>query len=373
MSETFKVFVTGDMEPGQDRDSVVRNIELLFKMDAAKAEKLVSGRRVVIKKGLDEAKAKAIAARLQKAGAKAGFESEQATPELQLEPMNPTKEPAPDESTAAPAQASGGLALEPLESGEDSATGGQSEPPVPPPVASTPADVANGAGEWQNKGGYDFMFEGKPDFAFARVKIPAGEMLKVEAAAMATMDSHLQMKTKLGGGFKRFLSGESVFINEFTAEGAEAEIGIAPSIPGDLAHMYLNGDVLMLQNSAFVASSGSVEIETKWQGFTKGFFSGEGLFLIRAVGIGDLWFNTFGAMIEVDVDGEYVVDNGHIVAFTPGLEYKMTKIGGFKSFFLSGEGLVCRFTGKGKVWIQSRQPQPFSWWARAYRPVKKRG
>lgn len=217
---------------------------------------------------------------------------------------------------------------------------------------------------------FNFHFDGKPDYGFLTVTIPAGATLKVEASAMATMDTHISMKTKLGGGFKRFLSGESLFINEFTAEKGAGEISIAPAAPGDIEHVYLDGDTLYLQNSGYVASDPAVVIETKWQGFTKGFFSGENLFLVKCSGTGDLWFNTYGGMFCVDVDGTYVVDTGHMVAFTEGLEYTVSKVGGYKSLFLSGEGFVCRFTGTGKVWVQTRQVPRFARWASVYRPVK---
>ncbi|MEQ9365162.1 MAG: AIM24 family protein, partial [Leptospirales bacterium] len=75
----------------------------------------------------------------------------------------------------------------------------------------------------------------------------------------------------------------------------------------------------------------------------------------------------------LEVDGQYVVDTGHIVAFTDGLEYNVTKVGGYKSLFLSGEGFVARFSGKGKLWIQTRQVPSFSAWLYPFRPVKNRG
>ncbi|MCI5144480.1 MAG: TIGR00266 family protein [Candidatus Electrothrix sp. AR3] len=218
---------------------------------------------------------------------------------------------------------------------------------------------------------FEYRFDCKPDYGFITVTIPAGETLKVEASAMATMDTNIAMKTKMGGGFSRFLTGESLFINEFTAQKAPGEICIAPGAPGDVEHVYLDNETIFLQNSAYVASDPAVNIDSKWQGFTKGFFSGENLFLVRASGIGDLWFNTYGGMFCVDVDGEYVVDNGHIVAFTDGLDYTLTKVGGYKSFFLSGEGLVCRFSGKGKVWIQTKQIPAFTGWVWQFRPTKK--
>lgn len=220
--------------------------------------------------------------------------------------------------------------------------------------------------------GFAFELACKPDFGFATVKVPAGQMMKVEASAMATMTPNMKMKTKLKGGFGRFLTGESLFINEFTAEGGPGELGIAPAPAGDIEHLYLDNETVYLQNSAFVASSGDVTVESKWQGMMKGFFSGESLFLIKCSGLGDLFFNTYGGIMEVEVDGDYVVDTGHIVGFTSGLDYHVSSVGGFKSLFFSGEGLVCRFTGHGKVWVQTRQVAPFVNWIYPYRPVKSK-
>jgi len=215
---------------------------------------------------------------------------------------------------------------------------------------------------------FKFEIQGQPDYSFLTVQIPQGQTLKVEASSMATMDTTIKMKTKFKGGLGRFLTGESMFINEFTAEAGPGEIGIAPGPPGDLVHQRLKNTTIYLQNSAFVASGMGVIIETKWQGLVKGFFSGESLFLIKCSGEGDLFFNTYGAIIEVDVAGGYVVDTGHIVAFTEGLDYRISKVGGYKSLFFSGEGFVCRFTGEGKVWVQTRQLPAFAGWIWPFRP-----
>ena len=66
---------------------------------------------------------------------------------------------------------------------------------------------------------HDFRFDCKPDFAYLTVQVPSGQTLKVEASAMATMSTNMVMKTKMGGGFSRLVTGESIFINEFTADG----------------------------------------------------------------------------------------------------------------------------------------------------------
>jgi len=197
---------------------------------------------------------------------------------------------------------------------------------------------------------FPYTIDAAPDYGLVNVTIPQGRTLRVEASAMAYMDSSLAMKTQMRGGFKRMLSGEKLFINEFTATERSAEIGVAPGTPGDLAHVYLEDETIFLQNSSYLASSPDLDVAAEFQGF-KGFFSGEKLFLIRCSGSGDLWFNTFGAMIEIDVTDNYVVDTGHIVGFTEGLTYDVHPVAGMKSLFFSGEGLVCRFSGSGKVWI----------------------
>lgn len=219
---------------------------------------------------------------------------------------------------------------------------------------------------------YEFRLEAKPDFGFLTVRLQAGQMIKVEASAMATMDTNLRMKTRMRGGLGRLITGESIFINEFTAQNGPGEIGIAPGSPGDLEHVYLdNSEVVFLQNTAYVASSPGVTLETKWQGLVKGFFSGESLFLIKCSGKGDLWFNTFGGMIAIDVNGSYTVDTGHIVAFTSGLDYRIGKVGGYKSLFFSGEGLVCHFSGTGRLWIQTRKLNAFTRWLYPFRRAKR--
>ncbi len=217
---------------------------------------------------------------------------------------------------------------------------------------------------------YRFDISHKPDYSFLTVEIPSGQTLKVEASAMATMDTNIQMKTKFKGGLGRFITGESIFINEFTAQNGSGEMTIAPSAPGDMEHVYLNHETIFLQNKAFVAADPALQIETKWQGLVRGFFSGESLFLIKVSGLGDLWFNSYGGIIPIDVKDAYVVDTGHIVAFTEGLTYTVNRIGGYKSLFFSGEGFVCRFSGEGRVWIQTRKIQPLLSFLHPFRPTK---
>ena len=110
---------------------------------------------------------------------------------------------------------------------------------------------------------YEFRIDCKPDFSFLTVQLPAEHSLKVEASAMATMDVNLRMKTGAKGELSRLLTGESIFINEFTAEGMPGKISIAPGAPGDMGHILLDDSTIFLQNSAFVASAMGIAVESK--------------------------------------------------------------------------------------------------------------
>lgn len=212
-----------------------------------------------------------------------------------------------------------------------------------------------------------------PDYAMAEVGLANNEQIVVEAGSMVAMSSHLQIETKAKGGLlssaKRMLGGESFFINTYTSTGAPGNIFIAPGTPGDLRHIQLAGGDFFIQSGSYVANSTGITLDTKWGG-AKTFFGGEGLFILKASGQGDILFGSFGAIHEVAVDGHYTVDTGHIVAFDSGLNFNIRKVGGLKSLFLSGEGLVCDFSGKGMLYIQTRKPTSFVHWINSFRPVK---
>lgn len=225
----------------------------------------------------------------------------------------------------------------------------------------------------------NFTIEHSPAYASLTLRLKANQTMVVEAGAMAAMDAWVTMKSKMKGGLMqglgRMLGGESLFLSEFTAEGKPGELILAPGVPGDIKHYPLDGSrALMVQSSGFVAADPSVTIDTQFQGF-KGFFSGESLFLLRMTGAGNLWFSSYGAIIEIPVDGDYVVDTGYVVAFEETLQYNVEMLGGLslkglRTGIFGGEGFVCRFRGTGRVWIQSRQVYPLVNFLHAFRPVK---
>ena len=101
-----------------------------------------------------------------------------------------------------------------------------------------------------------------------------------------------------------------------------------------------------------------MRLDSKFQGF-RGFFGGESLFFLRAyceAGEGTIFYNAYGAVYELTVEPgrELVVDTGHLVAFSDEVEYSIGKVGGLRSMLLGGEGLVMKFRGQGRVWVQTR-------------------
>lgn len=112
-----------------------------------------------------------------------------------------------------------------------------------------------------------------------------------------------------------------------------------------------------------LASTPGVDLDTEWQGFSKGLF-GQGLFMIRTSGRGDLFINTFGAIDghNLEQGEELIVDNFHLVAFNDTCDYKVTKFGGVKEIILGGEGLVTRIKGLGEVLIQTKNLREFVEW-----------
>lgn len=217
----------------------------------------------------------------------------------------------------------------------------------------------------------------KPEFAVVQVTFDQqGEQILVEPDAMVAKDTAIQMKTSMQGGFlaaakRKMLGGESIFQNTFTATAPGQTLWLAPAPEGDVQALEMNGQYeVFIQSGAFLACAPTVTLDTKWGG-AKGFFSGVGLFLLKCTGHGPLFFNCYGGMHAVDIGPQgYVVDTSHVVGFTAGLQYNVSKVGGLKSLFFSGEGLVCNFRGQGRVWISTRNSAALASFLSAYRPQR---
>ncbi|MBX2800920.1 MAG: TIGR00266 family protein [Myxococcales bacterium] len=203
----------------------------------------------------------------------------------------------------------------------------------------------------------EFEIHNRPNYASLHVSMKPGDSVRTEAGAMMAMSTGLDMSTSMTGGpwgaFMRWLSGESLFLNTYTASGTGQRIDIAPPQPGDIVHIPLHGNAVITQQGAYIASTQDVHISAKWGGL-RGYVSGEGAVMMRCQGTGDLWLSAYGAIQEVQVAGTCIVDTGHIVAFDESLSWFPKPVGNVNSLLRSGEGLVMQFSGNGRVWIQTR-------------------
>lgn len=222
-----------------------------------------------------------------------------------------------------------------------------------------------------------FAVEHGPSFAWLRVQLEPGETIQAEAGAMVTRTPELDMTTRLNAGRKagfvrklmalliavarKLLGGETLFINEFGGASG-GEVVLAPHLSGQVTHRRLAaGERLLVQAGSFLASTGNIDTRLKWGGL-RTLFGGEGLFLLECSGEGDLFLNSYGSIVEMPVDGGFVIDTGHIVAFDGTLDFKIRGAGNLKSLLFSGEGLVCHFRGRGRIYLQSRNVKSLVGW-----------
>lgn len=216
-----------------------------------------------------------------------------------------------------------------------------------------------------------FDIGGNPDYGDLTIALGVGESVWVNGGAMSRMSTHLQMKSRLAGGFfkaafRALLARQALFVGEYSAP----EIGfvaVSPSLPGSVLHRTMEGGSFWLTAGSFLACTPGMTINTRFGGF-RALFSGEGAFLMEVVGTGDLFFASYGGVIEREVDGALTVDTGHVVAWESTLTYSIGGMGGIKQTLFSGEGLVMKFVGKGKIYLQTRHLPGLAGWLSPFCP-----
>ncbi|PSN19800.1 TIGR00266 family protein [filamentous cyanobacterium CCP5] len=207
----------------------------------------------------------------------------------------------------------------------------------------------------------------RPDSAIARCQLEPYEEVLAEAGAMVAMDGQVSTTTTLRqgkgggifGGLKRLAAGESLFVSSFRAGARPGDVFLAPRLVGDIIQYDLGGPDLVIQSTGYLACAPSVSVDVGFQGM-RSLFSGESIFWLHASGQGPILLSAFGGIYTVEVDGDYVVDTGHIVAFEQTLNFSIAAAGNnILGSFLGGEGLICHFRGRGKVFCQTHNPGAF--------------
>lgn len=223
---------------------------------------------------------------------------------------------------------------------------------------------------------YEIMY--RPSYSLAEVKLNTEQSITVEGGSMVYMSPNLEILTEAKGGVfgalkRSVLGGESFFMNTYTSRGGPGRIGLAPPLSGDVIYKELNGDTLFVTSGCYMASDPQVVIDTKFGG-TRTFFAREGLFLLKLEGTGYAFMSSYGALHEVSLGSgeQFVIDTGHIVAFDESVSWNVKRVGGLKSTFFSGEGMVAEFSGPGKIYAQTRSEDAFLSWLIPKLPRERR-
>ena len=204
----------------------------------------------------------------------------------------------------------------------------------------------------------------QPSFSVCRALLGPAEPIRAESGAMMAMAADTTIEAKMEGGLMKglkrsVLGGESLFITRMTAGPHGGWVDLAASLPGDLVVKTIEpGKALMVQKGSFLCAEADVEIDTKWGGM-KNIVGGEGAFLLRASGAGEIVLSAYGAVDRMDIPAgqQVIVDTNHMVAYDEGVTVELRRASqGMMTSMKSGEGFVFVFTGPGEVMMQSRNP-----------------
>jgi uncharacterized protein (TIGR00266 family) len=215
---------------------------------------------------------------------------------------------------------------------------------------------------------------------FLHVSLARGEKIYCESDAMVMMEAALDLKGKMSGGIgaalmRRFANGESFFQQHIEAVRGDGDCLLSPTLPGAMRVVDVGARQYMLSDGAFVAASAGVELKVRTQSLGNALFADSGgFFITETAGSGQVVVSGFGSMSELEVQpgNDVVIDNSHVVCWDSALHYEIsvTTGGGGGGGFLgnlinsqtSGEGMVLRFSGQGKILVCSRNREAFLNW-----------
>lgn len=216
---------------------------------------------------------------------------------------------------------------------------------------------------------------------FLHVSLRKGEKIICESGAMVMMEATLDLQGKMSGGLgralmRRLTSGESFFQQHIEATRGDGDCLLSPMLPGAIQMLDVGPQRYTLNDGAFVAATDGVQLNSRAQNLGNALFAQSGgFFVLEAGGKGQLAVSGFGSifMLEVESGKDVIIDNAHVVAWDSSLRYEISVtttnsgsglLGNLLNSVTSGEGVVLRFSGSGKVLICSRNRESFAAWAR---------
>lgn len=209
--------------------------------------------------------------------------------------------------------------------------------------------------------------------------VAPGETLITESGSMAWMSPNMKMETSAGGlgkAFGRLFSGESIFLNKYTAMGGPGQITFASSFPGSIKAFEIGpGKEMIVQKSGFLAAEAGVQLSVHFQRrFGAGLFGGEGFIMQRLSGNGTAFIEIDGHAAEyyLEAGQSMIVDTGYLAAMDATCTMEITTVPGFKNVLFGGEGLFHTVVkGPGRVILQTLPILKVAEALRPYFPTSK--
>lgn len=208
---------------------------------------------------------------------------------------------------------------------------------------------------------------GSESFRILKVTLAPKTQIIGESGSMASQEVQIQTMTVMNGSFwqalaLKFLGEESFFINYFqNPDSVERSIYLSQTTPGEIIEREVNGEKFYIQPGSFIARTTGIQTTLRWAGFAS-FFGGEGLFRIEISGQGKLWYGCYGAVIEKEIQGDYIVDSGHLLSYPSHFKLSLKTAGGILTSLLTREGFVLKLNGNGKILLQTRSIKGLADW-----------
>lgn len=192
--------------------------------------------------------------------------------------------------------------------------------------------------------------------------VEPGETLITEGGAMSWMSPNMKMDTTSGGGlgkmFGRMFSGESLFLNRYSAQGGMGQIAFASSFPGSIRAIEIApGKDIIVQKSSFLAAQEGVDLSVFFQKrFGSGLFGGEGFIMQKLSGHGTAFVEIDGYAVEYNLTAtqSIIVDTGYLAMMDATCSMDIVTVPGVKNALFGGEGIFNTVVrGPGKIVLQT--------------------
>ena len=198
------------------------------------------------------------------------------------------------------------------------------------------------------------------------VSLQPGESVVAEGGELSWMTNSVEMHTatnKAGGGgmfgaLKRTVSGGTLFMTEYTAQGSPGMVAFATKVPGHIRKLELDGSQqYMVHSGGYLCGVPGVTLEIGFQQkLGAAIFGGAGFILQKVSGAGDAWIELDGEVVEYDLPaGEVMkVHPGHVGLFEASMTFEIERVKGIKNMFFGADSIfLAKMTGPGKLWLQT--------------------